>query len=80
MLQLQVYPERMAALPPRVFQTLASTLQYGVGTATGDEEVTQVLTRCAVPRCVRPCCATLCPAVRTLRCPVPSDDRFPAGS
>lgn len=37
----QVYPERMAALPPRAFQTLLSTLGFGVG-ATGDEEVTQV--------------------------------------
>ena len=37
----QAYPERMAQLPPRVFQTLLSTLQFGVG-ATGDEEVTQV--------------------------------------
>lgn len=37
---LQVYPERMAALPPCTFQTLLSTLQFGVG-ATGDEEVTQ---------------------------------------
>ena len=40
--RLQVYPERMAALPPRVFQTLLSTLQFGVGATTGDEEVTQV--------------------------------------
>ncbi len=37
---LQVYPERMAVLPPNVFQTLVSTLQFGVG-ATGDDEVTQ---------------------------------------
>lgn len=37
---LQVYPERMAVLPPAVFQTLVSTLQFGVG-ATGDDEVTQ---------------------------------------
>lgn len=36
----QVYPERMAVLPPNVFQTLVSTLQFGVG-ATGDDEVTQ---------------------------------------
>ncbi|KAL4443390.1 hypothetical protein ABPG75_011127 [Micractinium tetrahymenae] len=39
---LEVYPERMAALPPRVFQTLLSTLQFGVG-ATGDDEVTQAV-------------------------------------
>ncbi|KAI7838545.1 hypothetical protein COHA_007688 [Chlorella ohadii] len=34
---LEVYPERMAVLPPNVFQTLVSTLQFGVG-ATGDDE------------------------------------------
>ncbi|PSC75864.1 Armadillo-type fold [Micractinium conductrix] len=39
---LEAYPERMAQLPPRVFQTLLSTLQFGVG-ATGDEEVTQAV-------------------------------------
>lgn len=39
----QVYTERVAALPPRMFQTLLSTLRFGVGT-TGDEEVTQVTT------------------------------------
>ena len=40
----QVYPERMAVLPPPVFQTLVSTLQFGVG-ATGDDEVTQASAR-----------------------------------
>lgn len=40
----QVYPERMAVLPPPVFQTLVSTLQFGVG-ATGDDEVTQASER-----------------------------------
>ncbi|PRW50955.1 exportin-4 isoform X1 [Chlorella sorokiniana] len=39
---LEVYPERMAVLPPSVFQTLVSTLQFGVG-ATGDDEVTQAV-------------------------------------
>lgn len=38
----QVYPERMAALPPRVFHTLLSTLRFGAG-ATGDDEVTQAV-------------------------------------
>eukprot|EP00887_Chlorella_sp_A99_P000308 scaffold13.g308.t1 len=37
---LEVYTERMAALPPPVFQRLLSTLRFGVG-MTGDDEVTQ---------------------------------------
>lgn len=44
-IRTQVYPERMAVLPGGVFQTLMSTLQFGVG-ATGDDEVTQVLPPC----------------------------------
>lgn len=51
----------MAALPPRVFQTLLSTLQFGVG-ATGDDEVTQVRAPLAPLSCPdsSPCAGTTC--------------------
>jgi hypothetical protein len=37
----QVYPERLASLPPPSFASLLSTLRFGVATPTGDEQVTQ---------------------------------------
>ena len=51
----------MAVLPPNVFQTLVSTLQFGVG-ATGDDEVTQASLGCVKERAVAPGYPALCTA------------------
>ena len=39
-----MYPERVATLPPQLFQVLLGTLRFGIG-LSGDAEITQVTKR-----------------------------------